>query len=176
RGLAGVVDVAPRQHDRSPAHRLAAQLLVVGVDDAVFVLDLASRDDSVFMDDDADEAVEPAESEGERGQARLGGDRDRHLVADDQAARTAELLLGEKERRYLAQGCHLCGAARGKERKAHQRQLPERIGDRASLERASAPPALPPAGHGAAARPAVSGAMRTKPLALQRMISARGLL
>ncbi len=79
--FARLVDVAPGEHHRAAAHRLAAQLLVVGVDDAVVVLDLAPGDDRIFMDDDADEAVEPFEAELERGQAGLRGDRHRHLVA-----------------------------------------------------------------------------------------------
>ena len=114
---------------------------------------------------------------GERGQAGLGGDRDRHLVADDQAARAAELLLGEEERRHLAQRrapASALRAARNGKRTSVSCQSASGIG--ASLERAGAPPALPPAGHGADDRAAVSGAMRTKPLALQRRISARGWL
>ena len=103
------------------------------------------------MDDDADEAVEPFEAELERGQAGLRGDRHRHLVADLEAARAGEFLLRQKERRHLAQLRQLGRAARGEERIARERQLPERLGDRPSLERARRAPAAPPAAHGAGA-------------------------
>ena len=61
----GLGHVVPRQHHRSALHRFARQLLVPGVHDAVIVFHLAAGDDRVGMDDDADETIEPLDSQRE---------------------------------------------------------------------------------------------------------------
>ena len=91
------------------------------------------------------------QAELERRQAGLGGDRHRHLVADLEAAGAGELLLGQEQRRHVAQRLQVFGAARGAGREAGQRQLPERLRDRRAARACAArAPALPPAGHVAA--------------------------
>ena len=86
-GLAGIGDVAPRQHQRPAFHRLAGQLLVVLVHDADVVDVLAPGLHGVRMDHDADEAVVPVQSELEHRQAGLRRHGDGHLVGDGRVAR-----------------------------------------------------------------------------------------
>ena len=76
-GLAGVFHVAPRQHHRPAVHRLAGELFLEVVHDAVVVDHLALRHDHVGMHHDADEAVVPVQPEVEHRQAGLRGDRTR---------------------------------------------------------------------------------------------------
>ena len=83
--LAGVADVAPRQHHRAAFHGLAGQHLVVLVHDAVVVDDLAPRQHRVGVHDDADEAVVPVEAQPQHRQAGLRGDGHGHGVGDVQA-------------------------------------------------------------------------------------------
>ena len=168
----GIVDVAPGEHDRAAAHRLAGELLVEGVHDAVLVFHFAPRDDRVLVDDDADEAAQPVEAQLQGRQAGLRGDGDGHRVSHLEAAYAGEFLLGEKERCHLAQLGDIGFVACAEERIARERELPERVGNRPALERAPTPPASPPAGH--AGSGAVSGAIRARPCAVQRSTWARG--
>ena len=163
--LAGLVDVAPGEHHRPAVHRLAGQFFLVLVHDAVVVDELTLCDHRVCMHDDALEAVVPVQAELQRRQTGLRGDRDGHLVVHGQALRAGELLVGEEQRGHLAQPSHLRFVAPGQERKARQREPPERLGNRAPLERASLAPALEPLAHGQAEAERASAGARRLPVA-----------
>src|SRR5438552_991129 len=174
-GLAGGLDIAPRQHHRAAFHRLAGQRLVVVVNDARFVHHLAPRDDLVAVHHDADEAIVAIEPEPQHRQAGLRRDRHRDLVADLKALRAGELLACEKECGEFAQHRQVDRAAPREKGIARQRQLPQRVGDRPApqdpLVVQPAPAAQPAVEHGQ--RGAVAGAMRTRPSRRQRSTSAR---
>jgi len=124
RRLSRFCNVAPRQHHRSAVHGLTGELFVVMVHDAVVIDDLAARDDGVFMNHDADEAVVTLEPQLQDRQAGLRRDRNGHRVVDLEAAHAGELLVREEQRAQFAQPGCIFAARQNEERKARERQLP----------------------------------------------------
>ena len=126
--------MGPGQHHRAAGHRLADQRLLPAVQHAGLVERLARRQHLVGLDHDADEVVVPVErvsSQVDQRQAGLQRDRQRDVVADDQAPRAMELLAGQEPGAELPQPLDLIGFQPGQPGQGGERILPERLRDRA---------------------------------------------
>ena len=118
-----------------------------------------------------------SQAELEHGQAGLRGDRDRHRIGHRQPAGAAEFLLGQKERRQLAQALH--GSRRRCWRNGNRArvacQSASGIGRRSRVRARRPPPALQPVAHPARGTQRLVQCESQSPEAFQRSTSARAV-
>jgi hypothetical protein len=133
--------VLPRQQHRPARPRLARQLVVPFVHDAVLVELLPPHPELPGVDDDSHPALVRIEAEVEHREHRLHRDGEPDLVGQLEAAGAVHLLLVEKEERELPQPGELGVAHPGEERQPRDDAAPERVVDAGPAEDALAAPA-----------------------------------
>ena len=133
--------VLPRQEHRPARPRLARQLVVPFVHDAVLVELLPPHPELPRVDDDADPAFVRVEPEVEHGEDGLHRDREPDLVGQLEAAGAVHLLLVEKEERELPQPASSASLIPARNGSPAMTRRQQRVVDAGPAEHALAAPA-----------------------------------